>query len=228
VVAATNVDLEEAVQNNKFRRDLLARLRTNNTPLHLPPLRDRREDILRWTQLFFQKVRCEPGPVPWSVGALECLLLYPWEDNLRGLESVVSYVAENAAAFPCGAEHLPHYLRAYRGARRAPSSAAMPEESTPPQSPRLTSPARASRPPELLPSTPLPASRPRPTQAMIEDALKQAQGRMRRAAQLLGIDRTKLYRLCRTHEIDYKAYRVPGAPGEPGEDDDDDDGGDDE
>ena len=231
VVAATNVDLEEAVQNNRFRRDLLARLRTNNAPLQLPPLRDRREDILRWSQLFFQKIGCDPGPVPWTVGALECLLLYPWEDNLRGLEGAVSYVAENAPTFPCGAEHLPHTLRAYRGARRAPSSMAVPDESTPPQSPRQTQPAKISRPPEVLPLTPM--SRARPSHAMIVDTLKQSQGRMRRAAQLLGIDRTKLYRLCKTLGVDYKTYRAPGEAGEldddveNGADDAADDGADD-
>ena len=46
VVAATHVDLDQAVRNGKFRRDLLARLRASNTPLELPPLRERREDIL--------------------------------------------------------------------------------------------------------------------------------------------------------------------------------------
>jgi hypothetical protein len=43
---------------------------------------------------------------------------------------------------------------------------------------------------------------------------------MRRAAQRLGIDRTRLYRLCRQHGVDYKTYRAPGA--QPDDDDDDD------
>jgi DNA-binding NtrC family response regulator len=211
VVAATNVDLDEAVQNNRFRRDLLARLRTSNTPLLLPPLRERREDILGWTQLFFRRVGCDPGPTPWTVGALECLLLYSWQENLRGLESAVSYVAERGAPFPCGAEHLPQYLRAFRVARRAPTSLHIPDEPTP-QS-RLRPSHTPSGPNSTAPS------RPKLTQLMIEDALEQTQGRMRRAAHVLGIDRTKLYRLCKSLDIDYKAYRVPGA--QPDDDDDD-------
>jgi DNA-binding NtrC family response regulator len=213
VVAATNVDLDDAVQNNRFRRDLLARLRTSNAPLQLPALRERREDILGWTQLFFRRINCDPGPVPWTVGALECLLLYSWEENLRGLEGAVSYVAEKAPQFPCGAEHLPQYLRAFRVARRAPTSPLTPDEPTP-----QSRPARPTPPRNVNSTAP---SRPKLTQLMIEDALEQTGGRMRRAAHVLGIDRTKLYRLCKNLNIDFKAYRAPGA--QPDDDEEDDD-----
>jgi DNA-binding NtrC family response regulator len=200
VVAATHVDLEDAVLNNKFRRDLLARLRASNTPLYLPPLRERREDIPGWTELFFRERDRDVGPNPWTVGALECLLLYPWNDNLRQLRGVVGEVAGNAPAFPCGTEDLPAALREYRGTLRA-ANAMPPEEPTP------------------LPPPP------EPTQAEIQDALGETQGNMRMAAQRLGVDRRKLYRLCKQLGIAHEAYRSDSAspspsPG-PGPSDDD-------
>lgn len=212
VVAATHVDLDRAVQNNRFRRDLLARLRASNEPLELPPLRERREDILGWTQLFFHELHRDAGPTPWTVGALECLLLYPWTENLRELHRIVGHAAEQASGFPCGTEHLPAKLRAHRGTLRAPSSSTPAEEPTPAD----------VVPPSEPPALDLP--QPEPTRLEIEDALRRTQGRMRTAAQVLGVDRRKLYRLCDNLAIDYRAYRN----GQTQRDDDEDDDGDDE
>jgi DNA-binding NtrC family response regulator len=197
VVAATHVDLDRAVQNNKFRRDLLARLRASNEPLELPPLRERREDILGWTQLFFHELGRDAGPTPWTVGALECLLLYPWTENLRELHRVVGHAAEQSPGFPCGTEHLPAKLRAHRGTLRSPSSGAPYEEPTP-----ANDPQPQSEPP--APDIPMPD----PTRLEIDEALRKTAGRMRTAAQLLGIDRRKLYRLCDNFSIDYRLYRA--------------------
>jgi len=126
VVAATHVDLDQAVQNNKFRRDLLARLRTSNVPLELPPLRERREDILGWTQLFLRQGNYDAGLSPWTVDALECLLLYPWNENLRGLDRVIVEAAAQSSAFPFGIEHLPAEIRAHRETLRAHSNPSSP------------------------------------------------------------------------------------------------------
>jgi DNA-binding NtrC family response regulator len=183
VVAATHVDLDEAVQSGKFRRDLLARLRASNTPLMLPPLRERREDVPGWTELFFRQRDRDPGPRPWTAGALECLLLYPWAYNLRELRSIVGEVADQAESFPCGSEHLSASLREHRGALRASS-------------------------PLILPDEPTPAPPPEPTQAEIEDALRDTQGNVRMTAQRLGVDRRKLYRLCERFGIAYERYRA--------------------
>jgi two-component system NtrC family response regulator len=183
VVAATHVDLEEAVRNNRFRRDLLARLWASNTPLVLPPLRDRREDVPGWTQLFFRERGRDPGTSPWTAGALECLLLYPWTYNLRELRSIVGQAAEQAPVFPCGSEHLSSPLREHRGSLRASSPVAPPEE-------------------------PTPATPPEPTQAEIEEALRETQGNVRLTAQRLSVDRRKLYRLCERFGIAYERYRA--------------------
>jgi DNA-binding NtrC family response regulator len=187
VVAATHVDLDEAVRNNTFRRDLLARLRANNTPLQLPALRERREDILRWTELFFRQRDRDPGITVWTPGALECLLLYPWNYNLRELRSVVGEAAEQVAQFPCGTELLPAALRDHRAALRASSPVASIDEPTP-QAPEPT-------PPE-------------PTQAEIEAVLRDTQGNMRMTAQRLRLDRRKLYRLCEGFGIAVEQFRA--------------------
>jgi len=148
-----------------------------DTPLQLPPLRERREDILGWTERFFRQHNRDPGPQPWTVGALECLLLYPWNDNLPELRSVVGQAAENAVAFPCGSKHLPAEVRSHRDTLRA---------TTPP------TPVRATTP---------------PTQAEIEDVLRETQGNMRTAAQRLNTDRRALYRMCEWFGIAYEQYR---------------------
>jgi DNA-binding NtrC family response regulator len=184
VVAATHVDLDQAVQNNRFRRDLLARLRASNVPLELPPLRERREDILGWTQLFLRQGNHDAGPAPWTVGALECLLLYPWSENLRGLGSIVVEAATQSQAFPCGTEHLSAAVRNHRGTLRARPSSTH-DEPTPAQLP----------------------AQPEPTQLEIEAALRSTQGRVRTAAQQLGIDRRKLYRLCERFGIALESFR---------------------
>jgi two-component system NtrC family response regulator len=182
VIAATHVDLDQAAQNGKFRRDLLARLRASNTPLELPPLRERREDILGWTHVFFRERTRDVGPNPWSVGALECLLLYPWTYNLRDLRGVVAGVVEQAWSFPCRTEHVPEPLRAHRGRLRAPVAVALPDESAPP---------RAD-----------------PPSNEIELALRETHGNMRMTAQQLGIDRRKLYRLCKRYGLAAESYRA--------------------
>jgi DNA-binding NtrC family response regulator len=195
LIAATHVNLDKAVDQGKFRRDLLARLRASNTPLQLPALRDRREDILGWTEIFFRLSTRDVGPTPWTAGALECLLLYPWTENLRGLGAVVTEVATESPSFPCKTEHLPQQLVTHRGTLRARTGATAIDEHTPQMPPRP--------PPPPTPSLP----RPNPNRGEIEDVLRQTQGNMRMAAQLLGIDRRRLYRLCEQFGIERESYR---------------------
>jgi transcriptional regulator with GAF, ATPase, and Fis domain len=201
VVAATNIDLDQAVHRAQFRRDLLARLRATNTPLTLPPLRERREDILGWTQLFFRLRGRDPGLRPWTAGALECLLLYPWQENLRELLAAVNFAASQTPEFPCTRTHLPPQVRAHRSGLRMPADS-RPDDPTP--APR----------PSPVPSSPVPPPpeedlppRPDPTRDEIIEVLKQVRGRMRTTAQLLKIDRRRLYRLCKAYDINPDDHR---------------------
>jgi DNA-binding NtrC family response regulator len=120
VIAATNVDLDHAVGTGTFRRDLLARLRASNRPLELPPLRERREDIYGWSIHFLRETLDDQVPsMPWSAGVIECLLLYPWPDNLRELRGVVRAAVQQHPRFPIEATALPEELQQHRRTRRS-------------------------------------------------------------------------------------------------------------
>ena len=89
VVAATNVNLRQAVRDRAFREDLYYRL--NVVPIQVPPLRQRREDIARLVEHFVRKFaresRREVRGV--SAGALDALTRYDWPGNVRELENVI-------------------------------------------------------------------------------------------------------------------------------------------
>lgn len=90
IIAATNTDLQRAVKSGDFREDLFYRLNVIN--IHLPPLRNRREDILPLAQHFIQKYNAENGRTISDQIAPEVLRLlesYPWPGNVRELEATI-------------------------------------------------------------------------------------------------------------------------------------------
>jgi len=89
VVAATNEDLEEAVRNNRFRADLFYRL--NVYPVHIPPLRERTEDIPLLIQHFLEKYHTLYNKRTLGVSdlAMEALMNYKWPGNIRELENMI-------------------------------------------------------------------------------------------------------------------------------------------
>jgi DNA-binding NtrC family response regulator len=89
VVAATNANLRQAVRDRTFRDDLYYRL--NVVPVHVPPLRDRREDIPLLIDHFVRKIarECNRDVRAVSAGALEVLARYDWPGNVRELENVI-------------------------------------------------------------------------------------------------------------------------------------------
>lgn len=90
IIAATNSRLEDAVRDGNFRRDLYARL--NIVSLHLPPLRDRRDDIPLLAGYFLKKEREHFGRQieRFSNKSIELLMQYHWPDNIRELHTVVT------------------------------------------------------------------------------------------------------------------------------------------
>jgi len=89
IIAATNKPLEQAVAARQFREDLFYRL--NVVRIHIPPLRERREDIRLLVNYFLTKfAKDQPGP-PRSVapGVLKALEKYHWPGNVRELENIV-------------------------------------------------------------------------------------------------------------------------------------------
>ncbi len=88
IVAATNVDLIQAIRNGKFREDLYYRL--NTVPIHIPPLRERKEDILllfrKFASDFSEKYRMPP--IQLMEDARLVLVNYRWPGNIRELKNI--------------------------------------------------------------------------------------------------------------------------------------------
>jgi DNA-binding NtrC family response regulator len=89
IVAATNKDIEQAVQAKQFREDLFYRL--NVFPITIPPLRERRDDIPPLAQHFLNKYSAEvrKGPITIADDAMDILMKSPWKGNIRELENVI-------------------------------------------------------------------------------------------------------------------------------------------
>ena len=89
VIAATHVDLQEAVKQGKFREDLFYRLNVIN--IHIPPLRERLEDIPLLAKGFVERLSHELGKniVDISEGALKKLMEHAWSGNVRELENAI-------------------------------------------------------------------------------------------------------------------------------------------
>jgi DNA-binding NtrC family response regulator len=89
ILAATNRDLAREVEEGRFRKDLYYRLAV--APLHIPPLRERRADVLPLARSFLQRVASELNrPVTGLAAATEeALLAHPWPGNIRELRNVI-------------------------------------------------------------------------------------------------------------------------------------------
>ena len=102
VIAATHSDLAKMVAEGTFREDLFYRL--NVIPVHLPPLRERREDIPLLVQHFLDRLGQDAGrgPITMSQETMRHLMAYPWPGNIRQLENAV----ERALAFSMGRSQI--------------------------------------------------------------------------------------------------------------------------
>jgi len=122
ILAATNRDLASMVAEKTFRQDLYYRLRV--IPLELPPLRERREDLLPLARAFIART-CHDnhcGPCALSSEVLNRLLAYPWPGNVRELENAIEravVLAEGQPRIEVG--DLPPELRTI-GAVSAPNA----------------------------------------------------------------------------------------------------------
>ncbi len=107
IIAATNRNLEEEVQNGIFREDLFYRLSV--VTLRVPPLRERTTDIPALVEKFLWKARKNTGKdnLRLSEDALKTLSVYEWKGNVRELESAIEYAALRARGNEILAEDLP-------------------------------------------------------------------------------------------------------------------------
>ena len=170
IIAATNRDLEEEIRRGNFRPDLFYRLNVIN--INLPPLRDRRDDLVLLIEAFFQNLSQETASDVKALApdALDAVMVYEWPGNVRELENAL----EHAAVLSRGS---------------LIESAALPERITK----RKKEPLVAER------------SYRNPTLEVIERAyimyvLQAEGGNKTRAAEVLGIDPSTLYRKLSRYE----------------------------
>jgi DNA-binding NtrC family response regulator len=164
IVAATNKNLEELVEEKKFREDLFYRL--NVVTIHLPPLRERAEDIPLLADHFLRKYMGEnkKNVSQISPEAMEFLLTYGWPGNVRELENVIERsvtLSHRSVILP---DDLPRRIRAERKGDLAQTL------------------------PSHLPLAEL-------EKMYIQKILEEAGGNKKKAADILGIDRRTLYRM---------------------------------
>jgi DNA-binding NtrC family response regulator len=115
VIAATHVDLRQAVEDGRFRDDLFYRL--NVIEIWIPPLRERREDIPLLARHFIEVLHHELGKdvVDLSEGALKVLLDHSWPGNVRELENAVERAMVTAKAPVLGEEDFAFLARQQNG-----------------------------------------------------------------------------------------------------------------
>jgi two-component system nitrogen regulation response regulator NtrX len=110
VIAATNKQLDEEIRRGAFREDLYFRL--NVIPFHVPPLRERREDIALLARHFTAELAAEYGrrPKELSADALELLGGHPWPGNVRELRNIIERLVIMTPGERIEARHLPASL----------------------------------------------------------------------------------------------------------------------
>jgi transcriptional regulator with PAS, ATPase and Fis domain len=170
VIAATNRQPEEEMAEGRLREDLYYRL--NVIHIDVPPLRDRREDILPLAEELMRQAAAEHGLEPPSLSpeVRRTLLEYPWPGNVRELENVMRHALALADASVIGVGELPPRLRGHSQQRSLLDRAT---------NARL-------RLAEL-------------ERLYILEVLKAEEGSRTRAAEVLGLDRKTLYRKLKSY-----------------------------
>jgi two-component system nitrogen regulation response regulator NtrX len=180
VIAATNKDLEAEIRAGRFRDDLYFRL--NVIPFHVPPLRERREDIPLLTRHFMQLLSVEHGRRTREVAAeaLEVLAQLPWPGNVRELRNILERLVIMTPGEVIELHHLPASLAAQQ-----PDAA-----------------AAASPPPAAaLEDATLVAAREDFERRYILQRYRECGGNMSRTAEALGVERSNLYRKMKAYGL---------------------------
>lgn len=180
VIAASNVDLEKAVEEGKFRKDLYFRL--SAFPIRVPPLRERAEDINLLVLHFMDRYKEKTGRFVSGISkdALRALENYEWPGNVRELENAIERAVIIAAGRRIELSDLPEAI-----ARNAATTTAAA------RSERLRAVADGNRQEILLE---IPAALEEVEKMMISATLDYCEGDKSRAARLLNISRKTLYR----------------------------------
>lgn len=171
VIAATNQDIDEMIADRRFREDLFYRL--NVIPLRIPPLRERPEDIIPLARDLLKRTAQDAGLSEATLGsrAEKALTKYDWPGNVRELSNVIERVLSSSEGNTIHLCDLPFYLRGREKKRSGMGPGSLKEIQE-----------NAER-------------------EAIRCALKEAESNKARAAELLGIHRTLLYKKMKKYNI---------------------------
>jgi transcriptional regulator with GAF, ATPase, and Fis domain len=197
LIAATNKDLEAAIQSREFREDLFFRLKV--LTLTIPPLRQRREDIPLLIEYFVTKyaARCQRRIKGVTAAARSYLERYDWPGNVRELESAIQRAVVMSATEFITPEDLPDDVLESEAADAG-------------------APAAEDRPEDLKAITAVIAHTPKYHDAIKEakkqviiNAIEQASGNYVEAAKLLGLHPNNLHRLIRNLNLKSRLKKQP-------------------
>jgi Nif-specific regulatory protein len=176
VVAATNKNLEQAVEDGSFRDDLYYRL--NVFPIYMPPLRERKTDVLLLADFFLEKYVRENNKEirRFSTPAIDMLMAYHWPGNVRELENCIERAVLLCEEGVIHSYHLPPTLQT--GSESGTLPAWSLEEAV----------ANLER-------------------EMLIDALKNTRGNITRAAELLQTTVRKFNYKAQKYGVSYRHYR---------------------
>ncbi|MCD4722800.1 MAG: sigma 54-interacting transcriptional regulator [Desulfobacula sp.] len=172
IITATNKDLDELIEKKEFRQDLFFRI--NVIPIHLPPLRDIKEDIPLLINSFIYRLNMTTGKTinGLSHDAMELFMDYLWPGNIRELKNAMEYAFVTTEGSTIHLEHLPKKI-----------STAIPP-----------SPVLQLTEDKILPNEKL----------LLIQALKQTNGNQTKAAKILNINRVTVWNRMRKYGIDLK------------------------
>ncbi|MBF0244265.1 MAG: sigma 54-interacting transcriptional regulator [Planctomycetes bacterium] len=192
VIAATNRDLQQEVEDKNFREDLYYRLAVS--VIRLPSLAEAREDIPELFTGFIESYSEQMGKkiTEYKPGVLEALKSYPWRGNIRELRNAAEFtVMMNSGNEPVSVKHLPGEMR--MGILYSKS-----EENLSPHAPD----------PLLVERKNVEHSE----KALIEKALEMSGGHADNAARFMGISRATFYRKLKMHELKLRAWKRAAPP----------------
>jgi DNA-binding NtrC family response regulator len=177
VIAATNRDLEAAYRGGTFRKDLYFRL--NVVTIHLPPLRERKSDMVVLIRSFLARYAPEEN-VQVTPAAMNCLFQYDWPGNVRELENCIERAIALGNHKTIDVQDLPAAIRASGSATAAPA----------PEAPVAALPTPNSTDLEDI------------ERQTIQRVFQQVGGDKALAGKMLGISRATLYRKLKRYHIE--------------------------
>lgn len=177
IIAATNRNLEQLIRENRFREDLYYRL--NVFPIHVPPLRERKTDILLLADYFVEKYSMENQKDirRISTPAIDMMMCYHWPGNVRELENCIERAVLLSIDGVIHGHHLPPTLQT----------------------------AEASG---TTPRGPLKNALENLEREMIQDSLKSSRGNMIRTARMLGITERIIGLRVKKYKIDPRRFHT--------------------